>query len=78
MHVPGRFMDDSAQLRQESGLIEAMLTAGIGEGMEAGNRAPDTIHSMVEKHSDRHRPASHDIVHDLGRFNTHSSLQADG
>jgi hypothetical protein len=70
--------DDGAQIRQELRLIYGMLAAGIRNRMEASDRTPHAMHPVVQEDPDRHGPAPHDIVNELGCFNGHHDLQAAG
>ncbi|SCZ13721.1 hypothetical protein SAMN02927923_04479 [Microvirga guangxiensis] len=54
-----------------------MLPAGIVQRVEAGNRAADAPHLVIQKDPDRRRALPQDIVDELGRFNRHDSLQID-
>jgi hypothetical protein len=74
----GPLRDDGSQVGQEFRLIDAMLAAGVGHGVEAGDRAADAMHPVVQEGSDRHRPAAHDVVDELRGFNGHHGLRADG
>jgi len=70
------FSDHGAQFRQELRLINTMFAAGIRNRMEAGDRTPHTVHPMVQEGTDRHGPAPHHVVNELGCFNGHRGLQA--
>jgi hypothetical protein len=39
-----------------------MLPAGVGNGMEAGNRTPGASHAEIEEDPDGRGPASHDLI----------------
>jgi hypothetical protein len=55
--------------------VDAVLAAGIVDGVEARNRAPDATHPELQKHADRLRRAAHHIVDQIIKSNGHARLR---
>lgn len=63
------------QVRQEPRAVRPVLAAGVVHGVEAGNRAADAAHFVVQENPDRRGPLPHDVVDELGGFDRHDRLQ---
>ena len=62
-----------AQAPQKEFAIDAMFATGIVHRMEAGNRTTDAAHLEFQKHPDRLRRATHDIVDQVRKSNGHGT-----